>query len=380
MKTATARADVAPSALRVLVVNSVLTGGGVDSHTLSLCQALAQRGLAVSLAMPAGSRWLSAARAIEGLTVVVLDAKRFLWPFLLAGAVRRTGIQVVHAHHGRDYWVAIAAAWLARTGACAVVTRHLMTALKDKTRRYLAPNATVVAVSDAVAASLAASDPRHTLRVRRVRCGIDTQAFSPASDGGAAARQQFGLSPSAVVFAVVGAIHPPEGKGQLQFVAAAARVLRQHPDAYFLCAGSGELVPAVEQEAQRLGLAGRFAVWPFGTDMPSLMQAIDVLVHPAVGSEALGLVILEALSCGKPVIASRLDGIPETFIDGEHGTLVSPRDVDALAQAMSQMAADAGARQAMGRAGRGWVETHFSLARLGVETETVYQECLAHPL
>ena len=68
------------------------------------------------------------------------------------------------------------------------------------------------------------------------------------------------------------------------------------------------------------------------------MNAMDCLVHPQIGTEALGLVICEAHACGKPVIASALDGIPEAFAAGNYGELVTPEDIEALAGAMERQA------------------------------------------
>ena len=65
------------------------------------------------------------------------------------------------------------------------------------------------------------------------------------------------------------------------------------------------------------------------------MNALDCLVHPQVGTEAFPGVVLEAFACGKPVIASALDGIPEAFAAGNYGRLIPPDDVAALATAMS---------------------------------------------
>jgi glycosyltransferase involved in cell wall biosynthesis len=363
--------------LHVLVINSVLTGGGVDTQTLSQCQALLAQGAGVTLAVSPRARWVERARAIPGLRVLVLSPQRWLWPLRLAREVRQQGTQVLHAHHGRDYWIAILARWLSGRPAQVVVTRHLMTALKSKTRRYLAPFTHVVAVSDAVAAALRAADPKAKLRMRRIYCGIDTQAFQPNESARQATRAELGLPAEAWVFAVVGAIHAPDGKGQFHFLRAAQTVLARFPDAHFLCAGSGEAVPALQAEAQALGLGAHFHWRAFGDDMAGLMQAIDVLVHPAVSSEALGLVILEALSCGKPVIASKLDGIPETFSEGVNGLLVPPRDVAALAQAMSQLAADRALAQRMGEQGRAWVQARFSLACVGRALVAYYRQALA---
>ena len=68
------------------------------------------------------------------------------------------------------------------------------------------------------------------------------------------------------------------------------------------------------------------------------MNAIDCLVHPQVGTEALGLVVCEAHACGKPVIASALDGIPEAFAAAGYGQLIEPESVEALATAMKTWA------------------------------------------
>lgn len=363
--------------LSVLIVNSVLTGGGVDTQTLSQCQALIGEGARVTLAVSSRARWVERAQAIEGLSVLVFSSPRWRWPLRLAAEVRRRQVQVLHAHHGRDYWVAILARMLSMRPAVVVVTRHLMTRLKDKTRRYLAAFTRVVAVSDAVLRSLHASDPKGSLRLRRVYCGIDTAAFSPNPGRRAEMRAQLGLPADGLVFAVVGAIHAPDGKGQFHFVRAATQVLAHHPDVHFLCAGSGEAVPALKAAAAREGLGAHFHWQAFGHDIPGLMQAIDVLVHPAVSSEALGLVLLEALSCGKPVIGSRLDGIPETFEDGQNGIAVPPRDVDALAQAMLCFADDRALTDEMGARGRAWVEERFSLRHVGQETIRYYRDALA---
>jgi glycosyltransferase involved in cell wall biosynthesis len=102
------------------------------------------------------------------------------------------------------------------------------------------------------------------------------------------------------------------------------------------------------------------------------MGALDVLVHPAVGTDAFPLVVLEALASGKPVVASRLDGIPEEIDDGRHGLLVPPGDVPALADAMRTLLGDAALRQRLGAAGRERVCQRFSRARLAREVRELY--------
>jgi glycosyltransferase involved in cell wall biosynthesis len=256
------------------------------------------------------------------------------------------------------------------------VTRHLMTPLRPNTRRYLARWAHVIAVSDAVLAHLRAGDPQHSLRVRRVHCGIDLGVFRPDPARGLAWRRARQLPDSAWLFAVVGAIHGPEGKGQFVMLEAARALLKRHPDTHFLCLGDGDGVPELQRRALALGLDGRFHWRGFDDEADAAFQAIDVLVHPAVSSEALGLVILEALATGKPVIASRLDGIGETFVDGRHGLAVPPRDSKALADAMLCLADDRERARAYGAAGREWLEQGFSLRTLGRQTVDAYRDAL----
>jgi glycosyltransferase involved in cell wall biosynthesis len=206
--------------------------------------------------------------------------------------------------------------------------------------------------------------------------GIDTRHFSPAADDGAL-RRSLGWSTQHLVFAVVGYMNPPQGKGQLEFLEAAARLREMLPQARFLMVGNGELRDTVRRRAEALGLGDRVALLPHQDDILTVYRAIDVLVHPAVGSEALGMVLWEALACGKPVIASRLDGIPEAFEENRHGLLVPPREVAPLAQAMLKLGSDAGLRAQFGAAGRAHVEAHFDRRHYAERAHALYSKIAA---
>jgi glycosyltransferase involved in cell wall biosynthesis len=162
--------------------------------------------------------------------------------------------------------------------------------------------------------------------------GIDTVKFQPAR--AEEKRRELGLQPGAYAFAVAGGYDFPRGKGQREFLAAAARIHQDAPQARFLIIGRGRMEEVLKADIQRLGLTGKAWLTGQKRDMPQIMNALDCLVHPQIGTEALGLVVCEAHACGKPVIASALDGIPEAFAPGGCGKLVPPEDVAALAGAM----------------------------------------------
>jgi glycosyltransferase involved in cell wall biosynthesis len=136
----------------------------------------------------------------------------------------------------------------------------------------------------------------------------------------------------------VGGYDRPRGKGQREFLLAAAKVKAELPQARFLIIGRGELKPVLEADIASLKLEGRAWLTPYSKDMPAAMNALDCLVHPQVGTEAFPGVVLEAFACGKPVIASALDGIPEAFAVGQYGRLVPCEDIDALAAALLEHA------------------------------------------
>jgi glycosyltransferase involved in cell wall biosynthesis len=169
-------------------------------------------------------------------------------------------------------------------------------------------------------------------KIHVIHGGIDTDRFRPME--ASALRAEWGLAPEHFAFAVVGGYQLPRGKGQPEFLQAAARVHQQAPRARFLIVGRGNMEDSLRADIKRLGLSGKAWLTPYCTDMPAAMNAIDCLVHPAVGTEAFGLVLVEAFSCGAPVIASALDGVPEAFAIGNCGRLVPPDNPEALAEAM----------------------------------------------
>ena len=363
--------------LRILQVNSLLSGGGADNQTLELCAGLAALGQEVTLVVPEGSRWEPLARGIDGVRVVSLPgrASRPLGVArALATLVRSLDADVVHAHQGRDYWPAVFAARTSGRGTRAVVTRHLMKRPRALSRWLLLRTAEVIAVSRAVEEVLRRDLSGPTRRLHLVYGGIETGRFAPVpADVRRTLRSGFGWSDRSIVFGVVGAFNHPRGKGQMEFLEAARQVHAAVPETRFAIVGSGSMEADLRARIRASSLDGIATMVPFTDDVAGVMNALDVVVHPALGTEALGVVLWEALANGKPVIASWLDGIPEAFEEGRHGVLVPPEDVSALARAMEGMARDPQARRALGEAGRAHVLARFTRAESAGQVLALYR-------
>jgi glycosyltransferase involved in cell wall biosynthesis len=380
--------------LRILHLNSLLSGGGTDDQCVQLAAGLQQLRQHVMLAGPDG-REFSKIIAAAGLPFVDTGNDSSQLKFILRAArlIRREKIQIVHGHHGRDLWPAILAAKMSGAKPKIVLTRHLAKSPASfASRRFLLAQCdALIAVSEFVARVLreGVSEPDSPEEERRCRPplrgdhgkihviygGIDTGRFRPFGAG--EKRRELGLAPEHFGFAVVGGYDLPRGKGQREFLMAAARAHEKIPRARFLIIGRGSMAEVLRADIARLGLTGKAWLTPYAADMPSVMNALDCLVHPQIGTEALGLVICEAHACGKPVIASALDGIPEAFRAGNYGRLVPPEDIAELAGAMEAQAAQPALGPAAAAALHEKVARVFSLERSAKEVLRLYAGLLS---
>lgn len=378
-------------ALRVLQVNSRLTGGGTDDQCLKLARGLQELGQQVWVAGPEG-RELSGRVRESGLVHLSTPPGRhpgLAFIRAVARYAREHRVQVVHGHHGSDIWPTILAARLSGRRPRVVLTRHLAKSPASwASRRLLLGQVdALLAVSHFVAHVLREGDyepespvlerrSRPPLRgdhskIRVVHGGIDPDRFRPRD--AEPLRREWGLEPGQVVFGVVGGYDRPRGKGQREFLMAAARMASGVPEARFLIIGRGNLEGLLREDIERLGLAGRAWLTPYCHDMAGAMNALDCLVHPQVATDAFPTVILEAMACGRPVISTRCDGAPEQFTDGCHGLLVPMEDVSALAEAMRRVASSAELRARLGAGNRDHVLRHFTQAQLAERVLEVYR-------
>jgi glycosyltransferase involved in cell wall biosynthesis len=166
-------------------------------------------------------------------------------------------------------------------------------------------------------------------------------------------------------------------KGHRHLIEAAAIVVKTIPDARFVIAGEGELRPALERQIKEHHLEKHVFLLGFRPDVLSVHKAFDVFVMSSL-TEGLGTSLLDAMACGKPIVATTAGGIPEVVADGKTGLLVPPRDHEAMANAIMTLLRDEGLRRAMGAAGDARVRDRFSAERMVQDTLAVYQRVARH--
>jgi glycosyltransferase involved in cell wall biosynthesis len=269
-----------------------------------------------------------------------------------------------------------------------VVTAHsLFGEHEDDTiARLMAPNLRaadrVIAVSEHIAEQAAwlGVDPA---RISVIRSGVDTDRFRPPGLGGGRdrtrARSRLGVPAHAPLVLFVGNLEPRKQLDVL--LRALARVRENVPDVRLLVVGSGESAGAQDQteQLQRLTreldlegvvrLTGRLS----DDQLLDAYAAADIFALVS-GSEAQGIVALEAMACGLTVVATAVGGLLGTIDDGQTGFLVPPGEVEPLVARLVELLGDPARRAAVGVAARRAVERCFSWARAVDATSAVYRQ------
>jgi glycosyltransferase involved in cell wall biosynthesis len=203
--------------------------------------------------------------------------------------------------------------------------------------------------------------------------GVEQQAAWSA-ERSAACRRALGLPLDTVVVALTGQI--AEVKGIWEFVEAARMLAARSDRLHFAVLGddlktNGELRRVMEARVRDAGLAARFSFLGFRPDAPQIVQAFDIITVPS-HVEPLGNATLEAMAAGRPVVGSRVGGIPEMVVDGQTGLLATPKDSSALAEAVWRIAVDDDLRERMSEAARRRSNTHFSIEAHGCALQKIY--------
>jgi glycosyltransferase involved in cell wall biosynthesis len=293
--------------------------------------------------------------------------------------LRQRAPDVVHTNGLKMH---LLGAWARPSGAALLWHLHDYLGARPLTARLLrrasASCAAIVANSESVAA-----DARRVfgdrVPVEPVWNAVDLLRFSPIGpryDLDALA----GLAPAADGTVRIGLVATfARWKGHEVFLRALARVSAGVPLRGYVIggpvydtAGSQESLAGLRAEADALGLGARVGFTGFVEDPAPAIRALDIVVHASTEPEPFGLVIAEAMACGKPVVVSAAGGAAELVTPGVNALTHPPGDVEALARAIEILAADADGRRRIGAAGRAAAERSFARRRLAADLVRVY--------
>lgn len=348
--------------MKIVLIGSMKGEGGIPTHMAGLSRQLLRRGhdlkiLRKSNLIPIAATLRYMTQLTDRVDIVHVQGLEDM-PSLAASCIAgRTyvGGSLVTAHgSGESYW---------RKSHLNYVTR------RSVLRRF----DTVISVSNHLEqrmVKLVGNAPPHH---RTIYNGVDTELFRPSSNP-VEAKRRLGLEGEHVLLCV-GRLSPEKGLATL--ISSLPMIRQEIPNARLLICGKGKMESQLRTQSQALGVDGiiEFRGSVPQEQIPPYYDAADVVLVPSI-KEALGIVNLEAMSMMRPVVASKVGGIPEIVKNNETGLLVPPSDPSSLAEAVLKLHGDPELGVRLGRNGRRCVEERFTWERIAGEFEGAYQDVL----
>jgi len=341
---------------RILYIITKLELGGAQTQLLSLIRGLDRNKFTPYLFTASTGMLIVDARQIENLSLhlsanlerPVNPLKDFLAFLEARRYIRKNKIDIVHTHSSK---AGIIGRLAARSSGVRVIlhTVHgwsfndFQSSLLRKFYIYLekvcarfTTKLVVVCQADKVKGLKSGIGQQGQYEV--INYGIDHARFSCATAA---------LSKNQEVLIGMIACFKPQ-KAPLDFIEAARQVVAQGSNARFILVGDGILRNAIQKRILAYGLEDKITLAGWRRDIPEILNSLDVFVLTSLW-EGLPVSVLEALACGKPVVATNTGGIAEAVLDGKNGFLVEPKEAKRLAGILSRLAGDQQLRIKLGK-------------------------------
>lgn len=371
--------------LRVMTVADGFIGGG-ESLARKIAQRLDRERFCSTMCVtrpmertPAIEEGLAELDAAGAAVIELNRSARFsLTPWRrLVGEMRERRIDILHTHMiGPNFWGAL----LAPRARVPVFIAHEHTwSWEGQPLRRIIDRQLIARRADAFVA-VSRFDQKQMTKVegippaktRFVPIGI---ASAERTAGGSGIRAELGIDPSQPVVGLVGFLRPQ--KAYEVMLEATCTLLQEFPNLRVLIVGGDVRGSAEKSRLERLvselGLAEVVSFLDFRADVLDVIDAFDVAAQTS-DFEGTPQSILEFMEAGKPVVATRVGGVPDLVRDGETGFLVAPRDPDGLAVSIGNLLRDPNRAAAMGRAGQMLRRSEFTIEAMIARIEALYEE------
>jgi glycosyltransferase involved in cell wall biosynthesis len=385
--------------VRILRIIARLNMGGPALHVAYLTAGLQERGYDTTLAAGSLARGEDSMAFVAdelGVEVVRIDElgreisplRDFVATIRLARLIRRERPQILHTHTAKAGTVGRVAALLAGSRRPPIVVhtfhghvlrgyfgplRSLFFRLLE--RRLASISTALVAVSPQVRDDLVALGVAPRDRFVVIRLGIELdERVAPEQNGRLESRRYLGIPADRFAVGWIGRMTAVK---RTDDVLVAFRRLRDSGvDACLCMVGDGPDRPQLERRAHELGVMRDTLFLGYQEDVAPYYAAFDTLVLPS-GNEGTPVSAIEALAAGRPVVATRVGGVPDVVRDGEDGFLVEAGATDDLADRLERLARDPALRERMGEQGRARVFPRYAVDRLVDDVDRLYRALLS---
>jgi glycosyltransferase involved in cell wall biosynthesis len=386
--------------VKILRVIARLNMGGPALHVAYLTEGLRQRGYETVLVAGTLARgedsmaFVAAARDVEIVQIDQLGReisplRDLVATVRLARLIRKERPQILHTHTAKAGTVGRVAAVLAgprRRPPIIVHTFHghvlrgyfgpLRSRFFRQLERWLATKTTaLIAVSPQVRDDLVALGVAPKERFVVIRLGIELdERVAAESNGRADNRRYLGIPGDRFAVGWIGRMTAVKRTDDI--LVAFKRLRDSGVDAVLCLVGDGPDRPELERRAHELGVIRDTVFLGYQEDVAPFYSAFDALILPS-SNEGTPVSAIEALAAGRPVVATRVGGVPDVVRDGEDGFLVEAGDTNELAARLEQLARDPALRERMGKQGRERVLPRYAVDRLVQDVDELYRSLLS---
>lgn len=376
--------------IRVLHIITNLPVGGAQDNTLLTVEMLDRSKYDVSLMCANEGGWVERAREIPNLDLIFVN--EFTRPvhvirdiiafWKIYKAIKAGQYEIVHTHSSKPGFLGRIAAKLA--GVPIVIhtihgfpfndfmnplVKHLFINIERMLSTLSDKLITVSTLNLRKALQLHLAERQKFVNIYS---GIDFSKFDIDVDV-ERKKADLGILNGEQIVGMVGRLSVQ--KAPLDFVRAIPEVIKKRGDVRFLLVGDGELRAQTVKLSKKLGVDSRLIILGFRDDVPELLPILDVFVQTSLW-EGLGRSLTEAMFTGRPVVATRVEGVPELIHDDETGILVEPKDISSIADGIVTLLSDEQKAKQIGRAAADRINDSFQVHFMLSCIETVYEKLL----
>lgn len=297
----------------------------------------------------------------------------FLYPKVLIDILRAEKADILHCHSGCWYKAAIAGKFAGVKGI--IYTEHGRQVPDYKSTIFFDRAVSkitdyVVPVSKNLSNYFKKIIKIDSRKIYEINNGIDTDYFSPQKKD-KELLEKLGITDDALMIGNIARLAPV--KDHIALIKAFALTEKHCPDIRLLIIGDGPERANLEKLVTELNLSNKITLLGFRRNIKGILSVLDLFILSSI-SEGISITILEAMACGKPVIATDVGGNSEIIAEGVSGFLVPPKDIKAMAEKITFFYDDRSVGKSIGRRAREYVIGNFSVQEMTLNYEKLYRE------